>query len=115
MSALLPLDVDVAGEITLKHYLYTDRLTAPLSEGDRVGGVDFYYGGEIVASAPLVVCNDVAANEIVISIEELRGTILGRTSAISAVIFVVLFSLWFYFFDYKKRRKRTRKITYRNY
>ena len=115
VSALLPLDVDVAGEITLKHYLYTDRLTAPLSEGDRVGGVDFYYGDEIVASAPLVVCSDVAANEIVITIEDLRSTILGRTSAISAVIFVVLFSLWFYFFDYKKRRKRTRKITYRNY
>lgn len=115
VSTLLPIDVNVESEITVKHYLYSEHLRAPLSTGERVGGVDFYYGGEIVASAPLVVCEDVQENEIVVSIERLKSTLLGRASAISAVIFVILFSLWFYFFDYKKRRRKTRKISYRNY
>lgn len=115
VSALLPLDVDIESEIEIKHYLYSESLSAPLEAGERVGGVDFYYDGEIVASAPLIVCEDVIENEIVISIEQLKSTLLGRASAVSAVLFVVLFSLWFYFFDYKKRRRKTRKISYKNY
>ena len=115
VTALIPLDVDLESEIEVRHYLYSDTLRAPLNRGDRVGGVDFYYNGEIVASAPLVVSRSVTENNIVITIEHIKSILLGRASAISAIIFVTLFSLWFYFFDYKKRRRKTKKIEYRNY
>ncbi len=114
-KAFLPLDVNVAEEITYRYYLYSDRLTAPLEDGERVGGVDFYYNGEIIATVPLVVCDDVTVNSFVVGIEDLKSKILGRASVISLVSFAVLSSIWFYFFDYKKRRKKTKKIKFRNY
>ncbi len=111
----LPLSADTENEVTYKYYLYKDRLTAPVSEGERVGGVDFYYNGEIVATVPLVAYEDAEANGFALKIEEIKEFITSRTAIISLILFVIIFSIWFYFFDYKKRRRKSAKIRYKNY
>ncbi len=114
VKAFLPLSADIS-KITYKYYLYNERLAAPIAAGTRVGGIDFYYNGEIIATAPLIINNDVASNEVSLKIHRLKKTIASRTSIISLLIFALLSFIWFYFFDHKRQRKRTQKIKYRNY
>ena len=114
-KAFLPIYTDTESEITYKYYLYSERLTAPLTSDTWVGGIDFYFEGEIVATVPLVVGKDVDANTFAISMDKAKKFITSRTFIISAVSFAVLFGIWFYFFDYKARRRKANRIRYRNY
>jgi len=100
------------GELTRKYYLYAEVLEAPVFEGDRIGGVDFYYNGELLKTVPLVIGEDVKANDILISLNEIRSEILSRTTAISLVLFIILTAVWFVFFDKRKKRRSAKRITY---
>ncbi|MBO5415922.1 MAG: D-alanyl-D-alanine carboxypeptidase [Clostridia bacterium] len=111
----IPLSADTENEISYKYYLYSDRLSAPLTEGTRVGGVDFYYNGEIVDTVPLVLHKSVDVNSFTLKIDEIKNFITGRTVIISLLCFLILFFIWFYFFDYKKRRRTAKKIRYKNH
>ena len=112
--AFIPLYADLEAEITYRYYLYSERLTAPVSEDTRVGGVDFYYNGELVATVPLVAGKDVVPNSFAISMQKAKNFLLSRSFILSIVSFAIIFSLWFYFFDYKPRR-RSKKVRYKNY
>lgn len=111
----IPLSADAEKEISYEYYLYEDTLTAPVYEGERVGGVDFYYNGEIVATVPLVTYEDVEANSFTLKIDAIRKLITSRAAIISLLSFLIIFAVWFYFFDYKKRRKKTNMIRYKNH
>ena len=115
VKAFLPLNVDLSSEITYKYCLYSDRFTAPIDAGERVGGLDIYYKGELVATAPLVIEKDVAVNEITLGLNKLKGFIFGRAALISVISFVIIFIAWFLLFDRKTRRKKTKKIEYKSF
>lgn len=114
VKAFLPLNVDTS-EISYRYYLYSERLTAPIEAGTRVGGIDFYYNGEIIATEALIIAEDIPANEVALKINDFKKSIISRKSIIFAISFILLSLFWFYFFDYKKRRKKAKKIKYRNY
>lgn len=111
----LPLSADIEKEVTYKYYLYDQRLSAPVYDGERVGGVDFYYNGEIVATVPLIAHGNVDANRFTMRIDAIKQFITSRTAIFSVISFLIIFPIWFYFFDYKKRRKKSTFIRYKNH
>jgi len=114
VMAYIPLRVDTS-EVTYKYYLYSETLSAPLEAGKRVGTVDFYYNGEIIASAPLTISEDIPANEFLLFVEGVRDIITGRVFVISLLSFAILSSVYFLFFDRKLTKKRTKRINYKKF
>ncbi len=106
---LLPNTVDIENELSYKHYLYTDKLTAPVFAGDRVGSVDFYYNGKLIYTAPLVVSEDAVANKFLLGIEHFKDIIWSRTALISVFLFCVAFPLYLHF-EKKSAKRRSKKI-----
>lgn len=109
----LPKGIDVASELSYEYYLYSDTLSAPVLSGDRVGGVDFFYRGELIESAPLVIAEDVEANDFLVNMQRFKRAIFSRTTLLSLILFSLLFP--FYIFierSVKSRRsKKSFKIT----
>ena len=103
VELFLPYAVDVNAEITHRYYLYEETLSAPISAGTQVGNIDFYYNGDIVGTAPLVIDNDIKANEFELFIISAKSFLLSRTSIFSVIFFITIF---FTYTSISKRRKR---------
>lgn len=103
VELFLPYTVDVNAEISHRYYLYEESLIAPISAGTQVGNIDFYYNGEIVGSAPLVIDNDIKANEFELFIISAKSFLLSRASIISIVFFITIFCIYI---NISKRHKR---------
>ncbi len=103
VELFLPYAVDVNVEITHRYYLYEETLSAPISAGTQVGNIDFYYNGEIVGSAPLIIDNYIKANEFELFIISAKSFLLSRASIISIVFFITIFCIYA---NINKRRKR---------
>lgn len=114
VMAYIPLGADTS-QVTRKYYLYSDTLKAPLEAGKRVGTVDFYYNGEIIASAPLNISDDVPANEFLLFVQSVRDIITGRVFIISLLSFVILSGVYFLSFDRKITKKRAKRISYKKF
>ena len=106
----LPQNANIEKEVSYKYYLYSDKLIAPVCSGDRVGSVDFYYNGELLATVPLVITKDVVANDFLISINTMRGAILSRITIFSLLLFICIFSI--YTTQKNKASARRRKKTF---
>ena len=109
----LPKSADLSTEITYKYYLYSDTLTAPIFSGERVGGVDFFYNGELVASTALIVSEDIAENEFLIKMENFKKAIFNRATIISAILFSALLCSYLVLENklFRRRTKKAFKIT----
>lgn len=114
VMAYMPLSVD-PNTVTYKYYLYSDTLKAPLDAGQRVGSVDFYYNGEIIATAPLCVSEDIPANEFLLFVEDVRNIITSRVFIVSLISFILLSGVYFLFLDRKINRKKSKTISYKNF
>ena len=109
----LPKGVNTDEELSYKYYLYSDTLSAPVLAGERVGGVDFFYRGELIGSSPLVVSVDIDANEFLLKMQVFRDAVFGRTTLLSLFLFCVLLPTYIFIERRiaKRRAKRTFKIT----
>lgn len=114
VSAYLPLDADTE-KITHKHYFYSERLSAPIENGTVIGGVDFYYEGELVASSPLVITEDIPANDFLLFVDKFRDLLLSRTFIVSLLSFVLMSAIYFAAFDRKRRKKVIRRQRYNDF
>lgn len=104
----LPLGADLQNDLSYKYYLYSDTLTAPVTKGERVGGVDFFYRGELIYTAPLVVAEDTEANTFLLKMQSFKNIIFSRTTLISLALFCALFPLYL-FLESKITSRRSRK------
>ncbi len=114
ITAAVPSEADTEKDISYKYYLYEDELNAPVKAGSIVGGIDIYYNGEIVASSSLLAASDIEANGFLVFLDKAEKAILSRTSVISLISFLVIFSIYYYFDELRHRRKKTRNIGYKN-
>lgn len=94
VEIFLPYNTDVTTEITHKYYLYEERLTAPISSDTQVGNVDFYYNGELVGTFPLIVNSDIEANDFELFIVSAKSFLMSRSSLLSIVFFVIIYSIY---------------------
>ena len=102
-------------QIRYKCYFYEEVLSAPCSIGQKVGGVDYISGDSLVATVPLVVAEDVKENSFLVFMESLKNFFLGRVFIISLITFLILFSLYYYLVELRHRRRKTKKIRYKNF
>lgn len=107
IKLFLPYTVNVNTEITQKHYLYEKTLRAPISAGTQVGYVDFYYNGELIESAPLVIDTDIKSNKFELFIESAKSFLLSRASMLSIIFFITIF---YTYHTFKKRIKYKSKF-----
>ncbi len=63
VKALLPRDTYTA-ELLKSEFIIDDKITAPIKEGDVLGKANFYYNGDLVATADLVASRSVSRNII---------------------------------------------------
>ncbi len=61
VKALLPRDTYTA-ELLKSEFIINDKITAPVKEGEILGKANFYYDGELVATADLIASRSVARN-----------------------------------------------------
>ncbi len=61
VKALLPRDTYTA-ELLKSEFIINDKITAPVKEGETLGKANFYYDGELVATADLIASRSVARN-----------------------------------------------------
>jgi hypothetical protein len=80
-----------------------------------VGGVDYICGDRLMATVPLVLTEDVKANGFLLLMDNLKNFFLGKFFIISLITFLLIFSLYYYFIELRHRRKKTKKIKYRNF
>lgn len=113
--AFVKYDVDVKKDIRYKTYLYTEELSAPIVKGDVVGGVDFYCNGVRVATAPLVAGESVDANPILYFLNDFRTRIFSRTALICFIIFVILTSVYLYFYIKNTRHKKVGTVRFNKF
>ena len=113
--AFVNQDVDPKKDITYKAYLHENAMRAPLSAGEVVGGVDFYYNGAIVASSTLVVEDDVDANIILAVMHTVKEFFFSRVFLIGFVLSVVFVSLYLYVDSKNKRHKKVGRVTFKKF
>ena len=110
----LPKNIDVEKDLTYKCYFHNDKLSAPLSKGDVIGGVDIYYADELVASEKLIAAEDVQSSAILVALDKMKTVISSRLVIISAVVFICLLIAYIIFTSRKHKRNMTRTISYQN-
>lgn len=102
-------------QIHYKCYFFEDMISAPCSADQTVGGVDYICGDRLIATVPLVLAEDVNANGFLLLMDNLKNFFLSKVFIISIVSFLLIFFLYYYFIELRHRRKKTKKIKYRNF
>lgn len=81
VSALLPVDVDVATQVSADIQL-NEKIQAPIKTGDALGTVSYSYNGDTLGQTALVAANDVDRNTFL-------WIFLGIWSFIKSPIFII--------------------------
>ena len=111
IKVYLPLDVDVAQEITVSYTLDHDSLTAPVAEGQKAGYVSVYYGDVSLGTVELVTQNEVTLSTFLSVLESVRRFTESKffiCSAIALVVVTVGFVLINGFVRGQRSRRRSR-------
>ncbi len=96
-------------ELEFEPYFFSDILTAPVEEGERVGGVDIYVNGRLCGTAPLCADESVGANPFLRGMDSAKDVLASRGAIAFAITFLLSFSIYFYFAELRSLQKKKRK------
>lgn len=92
--------------------LYSEELTAPISQGDIVGRITLRYGDRAFGTVPLLATTSVALSRVEYMQETLRDTFELTWVRIVIIIFILLFLLYIIYIIHhsvvRRRRRRAR-------
>ena len=112
VTVLTPYDRESLQNIELRPYFFDEELSAPIKEGDVIGGVDVFIDGTLRGSTEICADEDVEANVILSAMENAKKALVSRPVIISAVVFIILFVLYFTLFELRALRKKDKKIKF---
>lgn len=112
VSVLTPYDRKSLESIELKPYFFTDEITAPVKKGDIIGGVDIFVDGVLRGNADLCAAENVETNLILATMDGAKELLLSRAFIISFIAFIILFAIYFFFFELRALRKKDKKIKF---
>lgn len=123
VECIIDSDVYVLTESTVtqdanlkyRYYFHSEIINAPIRAGDIVGGVDIIYNGEILGTARLVAAKDVEASGILRTLDRLKDFFTGRRFWLCVFFFAVMFGIYRYTVVGRFRRKKVKKLKYKNY
>ncbi len=107
----LPLDTDVAAEVSYEMRLDRETMTAPIYEGQRAGEIDVIYKGEVIETVPLVTKNNVRASSLLRALDYIKNLFKSRQVKIGLTVFAVVFAAYLAlsYVAYTRRRRRNRR------
>lgn len=111
--AFIPKSIETA-RLSYRYYLYSERLTAPITPGTVVGALDFYLDGEYLTSVPLTVNSNVTENTFLSGMEAMKKAVIGRTTLL-ILAFLIIFSLIQFLLTRNRKRKQVREIKLKRY
>ena len=112
VSVLTPYDRNSLENIELVPYFFSDEITAPIAKGEVIGGVDIFIDGVLRGNADLCAAEDVEANSILSTMQRAKEMLVSRTFVIFLIVFLILFGLYFFFFELSDLRKKDKKIRF---
>ncbi len=115
VHAFISYDVDVKKNITCKPYLHSKKLSAPITQGDVVGGIDFYCGETLIASAPLVAKESIEANPILYWLEYIKDRIFSRAFLMGIGISFVFIAVYLYYDQKATRHKKVATVRFNKF
>lgn len=101
--AYAPIGTDYKDVLTYKPFYYNESLTAPISAGTEVGGVDIYYGSSLIASGKLIAESDVQASNLLVFLDNMKKHL---TSRIVIVFLVIIAAFLLGYFIIRKIKKK---------
>ena len=107
--------VDVDKDLRYVTYLNSDEVSAPVSEGAILGGVDVYYGDILVGHGELVAAETVEANFILFALSAMRNFLISRKFLLAVVIFIPLLSIYLYADSKRKRHKKVGTLSFKKF
>jgi len=110
LYALLPEDVD-SEDLTFRTFLHRDVLSAPITTGSVVGGVDVYYGDTWLCHAKLIATEDVERNAMLATLHAMRNAIFSRRTLLIFAATVIMLGIYFPI-SYHNRKKNTVKLDF---
>ena len=113
VSALLPYGVDVA-DVRAEVYLHDEEICAPVTKGEIVGGVDFYYNDVYLASGRLIAGEDVEPSALLLMLNRLRSFFLSRAFIIAVAIAVPSIATYL-FINRRHLRKKSEIVRFKRF
>ncbi len=114
VTLYLPYDRNSLSTLDVRPYILDEELKAPVKAGDVVGGADIYIDGVWRGSTDLVAGETVAANPFLLIMSAAKSYFLGRAFIISLILFIILFAVYYYFYEIKRRRTRAKEYKIKN-
>lgn len=114
IEMFLPKDIDIDTAIELDYILLSDKIEAPIAEGEIAGILSVKYDGNLVAAVNLVTKGAVSRSEFLYFLTMIRGIVTHRLFALGVVIAAVL-AILYVFFTAVYREKARRRAERRRY
>ena len=108
----VPKNVDLNKQLEYRVYFHDTALTAPISKGDILGGMNVYLDGKLVGSTRIISNTTVAENSFLIFMKNMKEFLLSRYFLTFVVIVIPALAIFLYF-DF--RRQRRTKVGYVKY
>ena len=114
IEMFLPKDIDIDTAIKLNWILLSDKIEAPIKEGEIAGVLTVKYDDELVASVNLVTKGSVSRSEFLYFLTVIEGIVTSRMFLIGVAAALVL-ALFYVLFTAVYREKARRRAERRRY
>ncbi|MBR5869931.1 MAG: D-alanyl-D-alanine carboxypeptidase [Clostridia bacterium] len=112
IEMFLPKDIDIDTAIKLNWILFSDKIEAPIKEGEIAGVMTVKYDDKLVASVNLVTKGAVSRSEFLYFLTVIRSIVSSRlffVGVIAAVIITLLYVFFTAVYREKARRRAARR------
>lgn len=110
--AFIPKNTDLKKKLEYRAYFHDTELSAPINEGDVLGGLNIYLDGILVGSARIVSNTSVQENGFLVFMKNMKSFLLSRYFLIFILIALPSLVIYIYIDYMKNRRKNVRYIRF---
>ena len=110
--AFIPKDIDLKKQLKYRVYIHDTELSAPINEGDVLGGLNIYLDGELIGTTRIISKNTVKENEFLIFMKDMKAFLISRYFLIFLAVAIPSIIIFLYIDFIKGRRSRVRYIKF---
>lgn len=110
--AYLPDGIDLKKDLEYKPYLHDKNLSAPISEGDVIGGINIYYNGELVGTSRAIADQSVDESEFLAFMNGMKAFFVSRYFLIFLAVLIFAVAVFVFFDKIKRKKRRRNKISF---
>ena len=108
-------DIDAKKDLRYVTYLHSDELSAPITQGSIIGGVDVYCGDILVGQGDIVASEDIEPNFILYTLSVMRKVLLSRWFVLAVIIFIPLLIVYLCIYAKHSRHKKVGTLRFKRF